>query len=89
MRIEKRHIGLVDNRFEAWRDPLTAAQHRKIHESTPSDDPRVCCIRGPRQSTVSAFRDTPDNRRIHSIVGTRLGRVRHQWHRHPNPSIYF
>lgn len=89
MRIEKKHIELVDNRIEVWWGPLTAAQHRKILESTPSDDPRVCCIRDPRQSTVSASRDTPDNRRIHNIVGTRLGRVRHQWYRHPNPSIYF
>lgn len=50
---------------------LTAAQLRKIRESTPSDDPRVCCIRDPRSSIVSASHDTPNTQSIHNKDGKR------------------
>lgn len=70
------------------RGQLTAAQHRKIHESTPSDGPRVHCIRDLQPSTVSASHDIPNNRRIHSAIGTLLDHVRHRRHRLRNPSTF-
>lgn len=54
-----------------WVGKLTAAKLRKIPESTPSDDPRVCCIRDPRSSIVSASHDTPNTHRIHNKDGKR------------------
>lgn len=67
---------------------LTAAQHRKIHGSTPSDGPRVCCIHDLQPSTESASHDIPNNRCIHSAIGTQLDYVRHRRHRLRNPSTF-
>lgn len=71
------------------KNQLTAAQHRNIHEATPSNDPRVCYIRDLQQLIVSAFRGIPNNRRIHNTIETLLDRVRPQWHRPLNPSHLF
>lgn len=71
------------------KNQLTAAQHRNIHEATPSDDPKECYIRDLQQLIVSAFHGIPNNRRIHNTIETLLDRVRHQWYRPPNPSNLF